>query len=196
MAPHEPVLYLDVGSPFAYLAAERAAGVLGVQPRLAPILLGGLFRLNGRSSWALGDVARRRAGMADVEARAARYGLPPLRWPDPWPTNYLLAMRAVTAAGLEDAVTGDRLLMASLRRMFVAGDDLGQEDGVRAACADAGLDADAALDAALTPRAKQALRDATEAAHARGVIGVPTLAVGERLLWGDDRLEEGATLVG
>jgi 2-hydroxychromene-2-carboxylate isomerase len=195
MAPHQPILYLDVGSPFAYLAAERAAGVLGLQPRLAPILLGGLFRLNGRSSWALGDVARRRAGMADVEARAARYGLPPLRWPDPWPTDYLLAMRTITAAGLDDAETGSALLMASLRRMFVVGDDLGQEDGVRAACADAGLDADAALAAALTPRAKQALRDATEAAHARGVIGVPTLAVGEQLLWGDDRLEEGAALV-
>jgi len=32
-------------------------------------------------------------------------------------------------------------------------------------------------------------RAAVEAAHARGVFGVPTLAVGERLFWGDDQLE-------
>jgi 2-hydroxychromene-2-carboxylate isomerase len=35
---------------------------------------------------------------------------------------------------------------------------------------------------------KDRLRAVTEAAHARGVFGVPTLALGDRLLWGDDRL--------
>jgi 2-hydroxychromene-2-carboxylate isomerase len=36
------------------------------------------------------------------------------------------------------------------------------------------------------------LRAATDAAHARGVFGVPTVAVGDELFWGDDRLEEAA----
>ena len=49
------------------------------------MLLGGLFKLSGRSSWALGDDRRRQAGMAEVERRARGYGLPPMRWPDPWP---------------------------------------------------------------------------------------------------------------
>ena len=43
---------------------------------------------------------------------------------------------------------------------------------------------------------KFALRQATEAAHDRGVIGVPTFAVGAELLWGDDRLAEAAACVG
>ena len=42
---------------------------------------------------------------------------------------------------------------------------------------------------------KAALREATEAAHERGVFGVPTVAVGEELFWGDDRLEDAAACV-
>ncbi|WP_026910311.1 DsbA family protein [Patulibacter minatonensis] len=188
-----PVLYVDVGSPFAYLAAERATGVLGRAPELRPILLGGLFRLNGRSSWAGGDPEPRRAGMEDIEARAVRYGLPPMRWPDPWPGNYLVPMLAVQAARLDDPAAGDALLLAGFRRMFVRGEDLGREEVLRAACADADLDADPLLRAATTRPVKNALREATGAAHERGVIGVPTLEVDGRLLWGDDRLEEGAS---
>ncbi len=47
-----------------------------------------------------------------------------------------------------------------------------------------------------TPEVKFALRAATEAAGARGVFGVPTVAVGEELFWGDDRLEDAATALG
>ena len=69
--------YFDVGSPYAYLAGERLARVLGsVEVVWQPVLLGALFGLTGRSSWALGDPERRQAGMAEIETRAARYGLP------------------------------------------------------------------------------------------------------------------------
>ena len=73
--------YFDLGSPFAYLAAERIRA---------------LCKLASRSSWAVGDYERRQAGMAEIERRAQSYGFPPIRWPDPWPTNYLTAMRAAT----------------------------------------------------------------------------------------------------
>ena len=89
-------LYFDVGSPYAYLAAERLPALLPEPVTWQPVLLGGLFRLTGRSSWALGDYRRRQAGMAEIERRTRRYGLPPMRWPDPWPGDYLQAMRACT----------------------------------------------------------------------------------------------------
>jgi 2-hydroxychromene-2-carboxylate isomerase len=44
--------------------------------------------------------------------------------------------------------------------------------------------------AAGEPAIKAALRAATDEAHRRGVRGVPTLAIGGELLWGDDRLED------
>ena len=39
---------------------------------------------------------------------------------------------------------------------------------------------------------KDALRQATEEAVDKGVIGVPTLVVDDEVFWGDDRLEEAA----
>ena len=46
------------------------------------------------------------------------------------------------------------------------------------------------------PAVKTALRAATVQAHERGVFGVPTVAVGEELFWGDDRLEQAALALG
>jgi 2-hydroxychromene-2-carboxylate isomerase len=43
---------------------------------------------------------------------------------------------------------------------------------------------------------KDALRAATDEAIALGVPGVPTVAVGERLFWGDDALEDAAAALG
>ena len=42
------------------------------------------------------------------------------------------------------------------------------------------------------PQVKLALRAATDAAHELGVFGVPTVAVGGELFWGDDRLQDAA----
>jgi 2-hydroxychromene-2-carboxylate isomerase len=189
----EPItFYFDVGSPYAYLAAERVERVLGRPVEWRPVLLGGLFRLTGRSSWALGDFERRRRGMEEIERRAARYGLPPLRWPDPWPGDYLVAMRAAAFARREGVARA--FALAAGRLAFGAGRDLGRLDAVLEASAAAGLDR-AAVEAALTDQpVKDELRAATDAAHALGVFGVPTLAVGDELFWGDDRLEDAAAL--
>jgi 2-hydroxychromene-2-carboxylate isomerase len=63
---------------------------------------------------------------------------------------------------------------------------------VFAAAAQAGLDRPVAELAVQDPAIKQALRDATDGAHARGVFGVPTIAIEDELFWGDDRLEDAA----
>jgi 2-hydroxychromene-2-carboxylate isomerase len=182
--------YYDLMSPYAYLAAERLDGVLPQAPEWQPVLLGGLFKLTGRSSWALGDYERRRRGMAEIERRTERYGLPPLRWPDPWPTSSLAAMRlAVHArrAGLEREFAA-----AAFGAAFAAGHDLRDLRHVFDAAEEAGLDRGEAKEALADLSVKDELHDATNAAHARGVFGVPTIAIGDELFWGDDRLEEAA----
>lgn len=182
-----PRLYLDVGSPYAYLAAERAARLLP-DARWEPVLLGGLFQATGRSSWARTDA--REAGMRDIERRALAAGLPPIAWPEPWPGNMLQAMRAAVAADRLGA--GRAFLLAGLRLGFRDGVDLSERPAVLDAARAAGLDA-AEIDAAIDdPAIKAELRARTEAAHALGVFGIPTTVVGGELFWGDDRLEEAA----
>src|SRR4030081_1586264 len=114
--------YFDVGSPYAYLAAEGVGRVLPAPVQWQQVLLGGLYKLTGRSSWALGDYQRRQTGMAEIERRARSYGLPPMRWPDPWPSNYLVAMRATTYAFTVGR--GGEFAMRAFRNAFHHGSEL------------------------------------------------------------------------
>ena len=182
--------YFDLGSPYAYLAAERVSTLLPEPVHWQPVLLGGLFRLTGRSTWALGDYRRRQRGMADIERRALGYGLAPMRWPDPWPSDYLFAMRATTYAFTIGR--GHEFAMRAYRDAFQRGADLSIPAHVLHAGRLVGIDA-AELDAATRDAPiKQTLREATDAAFEVGVIGVPTVAIDEELFWGDDRLEDAA----
>jgi 2-hydroxychromene-2-carboxylate isomerase len=186
----ELTFYFDLGSPYAYLAAERLDSRFPEPVVWQPVLLGGLFRLTGRSSWALGDYRRREWGMAEIEARARSYALPPLRWPDPWPSDYLMAMRATTFAF--NTGRGREFTREAYRAAFQRGADLSIPGQVLRVADAAGLDPGLTRDATTEPEIKAGLRTATDAAFERGVFGVPTLAVGDELFWGDDRLEAAA----
>jgi 2-hydroxychromene-2-carboxylate isomerase len=180
--------YFDVGSPYAYLAAERVPSLLPEPVHWQPVLLGGLFKLSGRSSWALGDYRRRQSGMAEIERRARGYGLPPIVWPDPWPTDYLGAMRVAVFA-FEQGV-GREFTHSAMRAAFQHGRELSITAHVLDAAVQAGLDRTACQAAMADKRIKTALREVTDAAYARGVFGVPTVAIGDELFWGDDRLAD------
>jgi len=189
-APPCATFYFDLGSPYAYLTAERVSGLFieaGLeQPEWQPILLGGLFQRFGRESW--GNGPGREAGMAEVERRAAEYGLPPLAWPEPWPGNMLTAMRAAIFAKQTGRTVS--FALAAFRQAFAAGRDLSEPDNVLLAAAACELHPNALLKAVGTESVKKALREATERAGERGVTGVPSFLVGEEVFWGDDRVEE------
>jgi 2-hydroxychromene-2-carboxylate isomerase len=182
--------YFDLGSPYAYLTAERISGVFAEaaleQPEWQPILLGGLFRQFERDSWANGP--GREEGIAEVERRAAEYGLAPLAWPEPWPGNTLFAMRVATFAKQTGRTVS--FALAAFRQAFAAGRDLTEPDNVLIAAAACELHPNAVLKAVETSVVKDALREATGRAAELGVTGVPSLVVGEEVFWGDDRLEE------
>jgi 2-hydroxychromene-2-carboxylate isomerase len=187
----QPVFYFDLGSPYSYLTAERLQGVLPVVPVWQPILLGGIWQQSGGSSWGITD--GRVAGQAEVERRAEEYGLMPVRWPDGWPNNTLKAMRAaIFAQSIGRAVA---FSLAAFRQAFAGGRDLSDVDNVLIAAAACELHPNAILKALETQSVKDRLRDATQEAYERGVRGVPTIAVGDRLFWGDDRLEEAAAAI-
>lgn len=185
--------YFDLGSPYAYLAAERLDTLLPGGVEWQPVLLGALFKLAGRSSWALGDYRRRQAGMAEIERRARGYTLPPMRWPDPWPSDYLVAMRAATfvfsSAGDE---SGREFTLQAFRNQFQRGTDLSIPANVFTVARQVGFERAEVAAAVTDPRVKAALREATDRAYRAGVFGVPTFAVGDELFWGDDRLEDAA----
>ncbi|MEA2378078.1 MAG: hypothetical protein QOD13_1985 [Thermoleophilaceae bacterium] len=182
----QPVFYFDLGSPYSYLAAERVQRVLPVQPVWQPILLGGIWQQSGGGSWGVTD--EREAGQREIERRAQDYGLMPIRWPEGWPNNTLQAMRVATfAQSIGRAVA---FSLAAFRQAFAAGRDLSDVDNILIAAAACELHPNAILKAMETQSVKDNLRKATQEAYDRGVRGVPTIAVGDELFFGDDRLEE------
>jgi len=182
--------YFDLGSPYAYLTAERISGLFTdaelEQPEWQPILLGGLFKRFGRESW--GNGPGREEGMAEVERRAADLGLAPLVWPDPWPGDMLFAMRVATFAKQTGRTVS--FALAAFRQQFAAGRDLSEHDNVLIAAAACELHPRALETAVKTKGVKDALREATDAAAAAGVFGVPSVRVCEQVFWGDDHLED------
>jgi 2-hydroxychromene-2-carboxylate isomerase len=188
MAPARPQLYFDLGSPYAYLAIERAESVLGRPPTLIPVLVGAIFGWRGHGSWAL--TGQRAAGMAEIERRAREYGLPSMVWPPDWPANALSAMRCATWAARQRRVQDFAVIVG--RRQWTEGADIADLDVLAACAGEAGLDAAEMLDAIRAPELKEQLRATTERAWEDEVRGVPTLRVGEQLFFGDDRIEEAA----
>jgi 2-hydroxychromene-2-carboxylate isomerase len=183
-------LYYDLGSPYAYLSVQRAGAALPAPPRLQPVLAGAIFNHRGHGSW--GHTDTRAAHQAEIEKRAARYGLPPIQWPPGWPPNTLQAMRAIVWADQAHGA-GDAFARTAFHAAFAEGADLGDPAILAAIAERAGLLASDLARGIAEPAVKDALRAATDAAITLGVRGVPTLALDDgRLLFGDDRLEEAA----
>jgi len=188
--PGRPLFFFGAMSPYSWFAAERIDQLLP-QAQWRGVFAGALFKSNGRVSWGLTE--HREAGIADCEARAAMHGLGPIRWPVPWPTSDLMIARAMTYAGSPRAGAPGGLrqfALAAMRLAFLEGADLGELDAVLEAGGRCGIETQALRDAIADPAIKDALRKTNDAALALGVFGVPTVAVGEQLFWGDDRLPD------
>jgi 2-hydroxychromene-2-carboxylate isomerase len=187
-SPEQPTFYFDLGSPYAWLAAERIHQVLPVAPVWQPILLGGIWRQTGGRSWAMTD--KRAERMREVEERAKRYGLLPVKWPANWPNNGLKAMRAAVFA--QQAGRTVAFALAAFRQQFAGGRDLSDVDNVLIAAAACELHPNAVLKGIELQSTKDRLRAATQEAYDRGIRGVPSVLVGGEVFWGDDQLERAA----
>jgi 2-hydroxychromene-2-carboxylate isomerase len=184
-------LYYDLGSPYAYLALARCERVLG-PVTLQPVLVGAIFAHRGWGSWGVTD--ERDRNVAEVERRAAAYGLPAVRWPAGWPNNTLDAMRMAVWADTLGA--GEAFARAGFAAAFEHGRDLSDRDALLSVADGVGLDRAEAARAIAAPEMKGALRELTGRAIAAGVQGVPTTVVDGQVFYGDDRLEQAALVSG
>jgi 2-hydroxychromene-2-carboxylate isomerase len=186
--------YYDFSSPYAYLAAERISGLFaeaGVeQPEWQPISFGHVLKTTGRRPWSMQPGGPKQADLDEIQRRAADRGLPEVRYDAGWPTDsYSLApVRAAIFAKEAGRVVS--FSQAAFRQRFAAGRDLSEVDNVLIAAAASELHPKAVLKGIETRSVKERLRAATDEALALGLHGVPTVAVGGELFWGDDRLED------
>jgi 2-hydroxychromene-2-carboxylate isomerase len=86
--------------------------------------------------------------------------------------------------------------LAAYRSSFVKSRSLAELDNLLAAAGEVGLEPDEVRSGIERPEIKERLKRNTEEALARGVAGIPTVAIGDELIWGDDRLDEAAAAAG
>lgn len=182
--------YWDFGSPASYLAHARlpaiAAGA-GAALVSHPMLLGGVFQATGNRS-PVEVPAKGRYVLADLLRFARRDGIEFAMNPH-FPVNTVVAMRG--AIGLQQR--GDprfgAYVDAVFRAMWVEGSAIADAAVLAAVAQRAGI-APAEFEALVAdPAVKDALKQATQQAVARGVFGAPTMFVGDEMFWGQDRLD-------
>ena len=186
-----PVFYYDFNSPYAWLAAERVNHVLPVLPVWQPVSFGHILQASGREPWSFHEPSKSE-GIAEIERRCGGRGLPSPRWIEGWPhsTYSLLPLRAAIFA--QQAGRTVSFSLAAFRQFFAAGRTLAELDNVLIAAAASELHPRAVIKGVESQSIKDGLRRATEAAIELGIVGVPTVAVGTELFWGDDKLENAA----
>lgn len=185
-----PLFIFGAMSPYSWFAAERI-GALIPDAEWRPVFAGGLFKSVGRVSWGITD--RRAEKIADCEARAAEHGLGPIVWPEPWPTNDVRIARAMVHAAQRGQL--QEFALTAMRMCFLEGAELGDPAVVEAVGVRAGFEPGEITAAIEDPAVKAAIHAANDEALALGVIGVPTVAAGGELYWGDDRLADAARAV-
>jgi len=177
-------VWFDPISPFAYLAFEQlpqALEGLSIDVSYRPILFAGLLKHWGQKGPA--EIEPKRAWtFRQVHWLAHRHGIA-IDTPLQHPFNPLALLRLLVACAPEGGTPNRRACEAVLRHIWRGGADA--NDAARLA----------ALTQELAPaadpndaRVKQALKDATAEALARGIFGVPTVEVDGRLFWGMDAL--------
>lgn len=171
--------YFDFISPYAYLGwtqIHALAARHGQTVRPIPILFAAL--LNHSNTRGPAEIPAKRAYLfKDTKRLAATFGVP-FAPPPTHPFNPLLALRVAGVAA------DTRVIDALFRATWGGGGGVETVDAIaRVLGEDARLLAEAAA-----PAAKQRLRDATDAAIAAGVFGVPSMIADGELFWGCDSL--------
>jgi 2-hydroxychromene-2-carboxylate isomerase len=193
--------FFDLGSPFAYFAAEQALHAFAAarqpvewQPVLAAELPGAesfeAFRCEGE----------REAQREELARRASELGLQPLRLPASFPFDSALAMRVATYAKSIGRTVP--FAQAAFRQAFAGGRSLADEDTVLIAAAACEMHPTAVLRGAALSSVARQLAETTRAALDAGVRDVPAVLAAGRVFAGERMLAQaaeqlaGATLPG
>jgi 2-hydroxychromene-2-carboxylate isomerase len=170
--------YFDFVSPFSYLQCEQLPALEAkINIRYRPVLFAGLLKAHGHKGPA--EIAtKRRFTYRFVVWQAKQLGIP-FKFPPVHPFNPLPLLRLAVAADCRPEV---------IRRIFrfVWRDGRLGDLPIEWAELMAQLDLPDAEIRSASAECKEALHRSTDDALARGVFGVPTLAIGNELFWGAD----------
>lgn len=180
--------YYDFTSPYTYIASTRIEKICednGAPLEWKPFFMGGLFIETGVKAPV--DIANKFAYVKrDTHDLARHYGVD-FKFPSVFPLHSVKSMRGAFAAAEKGKLT--EYTHEMFRLFWTEGRDLSKDDVLRDAVAGIGIDPDWFIARIGEQEIKDTLRDETSKAAARGVFGAPTIFVGDKMFWGNDRLD-------
>ncbi|MGH1359267.1 MAG: 2-hydroxychromene-2-carboxylate isomerase [Burkholderiaceae bacterium] len=182
--------YFDVGSPATYLAYTQLPALAqtgNAELIYKPMLLGGVFKATGNAS-PITVPAKGRWMADDLQHWADKYAVP-FQFNPHFPINTLALMRGATGIQMRQPQDLKRYLDAIFSAMWVKPRDLNDPAVVAALLTEHEFDAGQFMALIADPLVKQQLIANTEEAVNRGVFGAPSCFVGEKLFFGQDRLD-------
>jgi len=184
--------WYEFASTYSYPAAMRAASLAkarAVELAWRPFLLGPIFAANGwRDSPFNIYPPKGRYMWRDMERICSALGLP-LRRPQPFPQNSLLAARVALALDGEERADFSRQVYAL---EFGEGFPIADRAAIAILLAKLGLDPEGVFARAEDDANKALLKAETARAAELGIIGAPSLVTEDgEVFWGNDRLEQG-----
>ena len=188
MAPIE--FYFDLISPFGYLAStqiEALAARYGRSVDWKPVLLG-ITVLKVMGLPPLTQTPLKKDYIRHDAPRMAQLLGVPFRPHGLTQVNSLAASRAFLWLKARDADLAVRLAKRVYARLWVRGEDITSADSVCDEGEALGVDRGALLAAIESQEMKTGLKEAVDAAIAKGVFGVPLFIVDGEPIWGVDRL--------
>ena len=178
-------LWFEFASTYSYIGVEAAAQ-LDVPVRFRPFLLGPIFAAQGLQDSPFNIYpVKGRYMWRDMERLCKDAGLP-FRVPTSFPRSGLHAARVAIAHAEEPWLPA--FCRAVYRASFGFDRAVDQPGVLRELLVELQLDADAILERAQLPAAKQALREQTERAVQLGIFGAPSWLAHGELFWGADRM--------
>jgi 2-hydroxychromene-2-carboxylate isomerase len=187
--PPQIEFYFDFASPFAWLIADGLSELAtrhGCEVTWRPVLLFAVFKALGLPA-PLEVETRRRYLLRDMQRSARVYGVP-YRHPSAFPAVSPLPARMFYAIETFDKSLARRFARATLEAHYVHDRDITKAEVIADITTELGLVAGDVAAAAASDAAKARLREAVDAAVARGMVGSPFVLIDDEPFFGADRL--------
>ena len=184
--------YFDCSSPWTYLAfhaVQPLAAELGAEIVWKPILVGGVFNAVNQTvydSRATPNPRKQAYMLQDLGDWARLYGLAIVFPPKVFPVNSVKCMRGAFAALDQGKLVP--YATAAFEAYWGSDLDISREDVLAEVASRAGLERQGFFADIETPACKARLRACTDELIARGGFGSPSLFVGDKMFFGNDRL--------
>ncbi len=182
----------DFGSPNAYLANQvlpQTAAKHGANINYIPCLLGGIFKLTNNQApmVAFANVKGKLAyDMLEIQRFIKKHGLNKFQMNPHFPVNTLLLVRGAIAANREGRL--DDFITLGLKAMWEDGQKMDDPEVFVKVFTEGGFDGAKILEMTQDQAVKDKLMANTAQAVERGVFGIPTFFIGDKMFFGKDRL--------